>query len=81
LSGTPLGDPFLELRDASGGDPGGVPRFDDDSGGGLNDFDALLDFQAPSSGTFFVVARGRIDETGDYVLSIVTPPPAVTVSR
>jgi hypothetical protein len=83
-SGTPLGDPFLELRDSEGTpvvDDEGEPVVDDDSGGGLNGFDAQLDFSASTSGTFFVVARGVEDAIGDYVLSVVTPPPAVAVAR
>lgn len=80
--GTPLGDPFLELRgDLDGDFIQDLLASDDDSGGGLNDLDAQLDFVAPSSGTFFVVARAFNDETGDYVLSVVTPTPAATVSR
>jgi Tol biopolymer transport system component len=80
-SATPLGDPFLELRDGEGEpvvDDEGEPVDDDDSGGGLN---ALLDFAAPSTDTFFVVARAFGGQTGDYVVSVVTPPPAVTVAR
>jgi Tol biopolymer transport system component len=62
-NGKPLTDPFLEIHDAAGV----LLTSDDNSGAaGLN---ALLDFQAPSDGTFFVAASGVREATGDYELT------------
>ncbi|MGE0741516.1 MAG: PPC domain-containing protein [Hyphomonadaceae bacterium] len=60
---TPVGDPLLRLYDASGAEL----AMDDDGGEGLN---AYLEFTAPSSGNYFVEARGFLDDaTGGYQLS------------
>ena len=72
--GVPLTDPFLEVYDGNGD----LLASDNNGGVGLN---ALLDFEAPSSGTFFVAARGVGEATGDYVLTgEVLPAPAAASS-
>jgi Tol biopolymer transport system component len=60
--GAPLTDPFLEVYDGNGN----LLASDNNGGEGLN---ALLDFEAPSSGTFFVAARAVGEATGDYLLA------------
>lgn len=58
-----LADPLLRVRDARGEEL----AMDDDGGGGLN---SNLEFTAPTSGNFFVEARGFGDDaTGGYTLS------------
>lgn len=63
-SGTsPLGDPMVKLYDANGTEV----AMDDDGGEGLNSY---LEYSAPTTGTYFVEARGfGEEETGSYTLS------------
>jgi serralysin len=69
----PLFDPFLELRDSSGL----KVAQDDDAGPGLN---PQLRFTAPTSGTYYLVARSYEDENqeptaGTYTLTADFGPP------
>jgi hypothetical protein len=57
-----LGDPVLEIRDASGA----LLASDDDGGPGLN---SLLDFNATETGTYFVSAGGYGNTRGQYRLA------------
>jgi hypothetical protein len=57
-----LGDPALEIRDASGA----LLASDDDSGPGLN---SLLDFNATETGTYFVSAGAFGNARGQYRLA------------
>ncbi|MGD9968475.1 MAG: PPC domain-containing protein [Hyphomonadaceae bacterium] len=60
---TPLGDPLLRLYDSRGEEV----ATDDDGGDGLN---AYLEFTAPSSGGYFIEARGFTDDAvGGYTLT------------
>jgi hypothetical protein len=60
--GDPLSDPYLRLYDQRGDEV----AMDDDGGGDLN---ALLEFTAPATGTYFVEASGFGDgATGGYAL-------------
>jgi hypothetical protein len=68
-SDDPLGDPVLELYDATGT----LLAVNDDGGPGLN---ALLNYTAPGSGAYFVNARALAGvETGVYQLGITGSPP------
>ncbi|MCL4714269.1 MAG: pre-peptidase C-terminal domain-containing protein [Hyphomonadaceae bacterium] len=59
----PLSDPLLRVYDANGVEV----AMDDDGGDGLNSY---LEFTAPSSGAYFVEARGYSDNSvGGYTLS------------
>jgi len=59
-----LGDPFLVIHDASGAEL----LVDDDGGDGLN---AWAEFVAPTTGAYFVEARGFTeDSVGRYALSL-----------
>lgn len=62
-TGNPLGDPLLKLIG-----PDGIEiAMDDDGGGQLNSY---LEFTAPTTGNYFVEARGYMDDAvGDYVLT------------
>ena len=71
-----LGDPFLEIMDASGAQL----KTNDDGGTGLN---SLLRFTPTSSGTYYVNAHGWVDtdgstSTGSYTLTAQTLPPIPT---
>ncbi len=57
-----LTDPFLVLRDSSGG----FVAQNDDSGAGLN---SQIVFTPSSSGTYYLAARNFAGETGTYVLN------------
>lgn len=58
-----LGDPLIRLYDSNGEEV----AMDDDGGQGLNSY---LEFTAPSTGNYFVEARGFSDDaTGGYTLS------------
>ena len=59
----PLGDPLIKLIG-----PDGVEiAMDDDGGGNLN---SSLEFTAPTTGNYFIEARGFMEEAaGDYVLT------------
>lgn len=58
-----LGDPLLKLHNSRGEEV----AMDDDGGDGLNSY---LEFTAPSTGTYYVEARGFGDEaTGGYALT------------
>lgn len=61
-SGGTLDDPFLVLRNASGG----FVAQDDDSGTGLN---SQIVFTPESSGTFYLSARGFSGNSGTYTLT------------
>jgi hypothetical protein len=64
--GGTFGDPELYLLDPDGH----VVAFDDDSGGGANGTDSLIDdFVAGSTGTFFLVAADQFGSSGTYELS------------
>lgn len=71
--GTPLADPYLELRNAAGA----LIAFDDDFGSGIN---AMLRFTATQSGTYYVNARAfedpSVSNTGGYTLTATLAPPA-----
>ncbi|HRI99418.1 MAG TPA: M10 family metallopeptidase C-terminal domain-containing protein [Hyphomonas sp.] len=73
-TGSPaLGDPYLELMDASGNQV----AFNDDGGGSL---DSLLRFTATATGTYYLNAHGWINgsgqtSTGGYTLSTSVAPP------
>src|SRR5688572_5951888 len=57
-SGTsPLGDPYLRVRDASGN----VLRENDDSGGSLN---STINFTATTTGSYFIDAGAWADSAG-----------------
>jgi hypothetical protein len=59
----PVGDPMLRLYDANGAEL----AIDDDGGDGLNSY---LEFTAPSTGAYYVEARGFTDDaTGGYTLT------------
>ncbi len=59
---SPIGDPLIRLRDASGAEL----ALDDDGGEGLNSY---LEFTAPSTGDYFVEASSFTgDATGGYTL-------------
>lgn len=60
---SPLGDPLLRLRNASGDEI----ALDDDGGGGLNSY---LEFTAPSTGNYFLEANAFAEgSTGGYTLA------------
>lgn len=78
---TPLADPYLRLRDASGN----LLRENDDSGGSLN---STINFTATTSGTYYIDAGAWADSagvtsTGTYTLQVnpYTPPPIATVTE
>jgi hypothetical protein len=65
-TGTPdaLGDPYLVIH----GPDGAELARDDDGGDGLN---AWLEFQAPAAGSYYVEARGFVDEAvGRYSINV-----------
>jgi serralysin len=66
LVGGTLADPYLELYDSAGS----LIAFDDDFGSGIN---SLLRFTAPTSGVYYVNARGfegsGASNTGSYTLT------------
>lgn len=63
-AGDALGDPYVILYDAGGGEVGR----DDDGGDGLN---AWLEYQAATAGTYYIEARGFIeDAAGRYAVMI-----------
>ncbi|NWG53234.1 MAG: PPC domain-containing protein [Hydrogenophilaceae bacterium] len=65
-----LGDPYLELRDASGGEP--VAQ-NDDSDESLN---SSLDYTPSATGYFYIGARGySADDSGAYTLTVTQLPP------
>lgn len=58
-----LGDPLIKIYGADGAEL----AMDDDGGGNLNSY---LEFTAPTTGNYFVEARGFSDDaTGDYALT------------
>lgn len=60
---SPVGDPLIRLHDSSGNEL----AVDDDGGDGLNSY---LEYTAPSTGTYFVEARGFAeDATGGYTVA------------
>jgi len=59
-------DPYLELQDPSGR----TIAEDDDSGGGPNGVNALIQLTLPATGQYTVVARGFEDTTGPYLLTV-----------
>jgi serralysin len=61
VSPGPVSDPFLEVRDSAGV----LIQTDDDGGPGIN---ATLVFTAPTSGDYYLVARGFSTEVGRYTL-------------
>ena len=63
-SGT-LHDPYLKAYDADGNQVSGMA--DDDSGAGL---DSQLTFTVETSGTYYISASTRYDDTGTYNLSV-----------
>ncbi|MDE0335549.1 MAG: M10 family metallopeptidase C-terminal domain-containing protein, partial [Defluviicoccus sp.] len=63
-----LGDPSMILYDADGN----RVAADDDSG---RELDSRLGFVPPTSGTYYVEARGYRDFTGDYRLTVKSRPP------
>jgi|GEM_PF-538970 len=67
--GSPLGDPYLELRDANGT----LISIDDD-GAPAAGVDSLMRFTATSSGTYYISARAFENETGAYTLTADTGP-------
>ncbi len=74
--GTGLGDPFLEIMNASGVQL----KTNDDGGTGLN---SLLRFTPTASGTYYINAHGWIDtnggtSTGSYALTTQALPPIPT---
>jgi serralysin len=78
---TPLSDPYLRLRDASGN----VLAQNDDSGGSLN---STVNFTANATGTYYIDAAAWASPTGDtstgsYTLQVnpYTPPPVATVDQ
>jgi Ca2+-binding RTX toxin-like protein len=66
---SPLGDPYLELRDANGT----LISIDDD-GAPAAGVDSLMRFTATSSGTYYIAVRAYDDETGSYTLTANTGP-------
>ena len=81
-NGTPLDAPYLEIRkDIDGDFIHEVVADNDDSGGGFNNRDALLDYRPPVSGIFFIVARAFNAGTGDFLLTGDVSPLASTASR
>ena len=77
----PLGDPYLELMDASGNQV----KFNDD---GAGNFNSLLRYTATSSGTFYLNAHGWVDSggqtsTGTYTLTtaVADPLPTWTIDQ
>ncbi|WP_291209102.1 M10 family metallopeptidase C-terminal domain-containing protein, partial [Hyphomonas sp.] len=74
--GTGLGDPFLEIMNASGTQL----KTNDDGGTGFN---SLLRFTPTASGTYYINAHGWIDtnggtSTGSYALTTQVLPPIPT---
>lgn len=69
MTSSGLPDPYLSLHDANGNSL----LADDDSGGGRN---AMLTYKAPTSGTYYVLARDYANGTGTYQLAASTVTPA-----
>lgn len=67
--GSPLGDPYLELRDSNGT----LISLDDD-GAPAAGVDSLMRFTATTSGTYYLAARAYENETGSYTLTANTGP-------
>src|SRR5579883_252182 len=64
-------DPYLELQDPTGR----TIAEDDDSGGGPNGVNALIQVPLPVTGQYTIVARGFEDTAGPYVLNVTLSPP------
>jgi hypothetical protein len=76
IGGTPLGDPYLRIRDSAGN----LLGQNDDGGPGLN---SLLNFTASSTGTFYIDVSEYDSGVGDYQLQVntFTPPPVASVNQ
>lgn len=66
--GAPLADPFLRLNASYGG----LLSVDDDGGAGTN---AMMQYTATYSGTYYISAGAFGDDIGDYTLSVTTGAP------
>jgi hypothetical protein len=73
---TPLGDPYLRLRDSIGT----ILAQNDDGGPGLN---SLLSFTATTTGTYYIDVADYSTGIGTYSLQVspFTPPPVATITQ